>query len=300
MNLSIGRINLVTKPEEDAGVDPIDQAEQPQASALYQRRIDDYVKFIYSRSDRNVRSNANFQSLKKHMEWVYGRQTVLFCVDVEAWERNTQVVTEIGVSIYDPEEQENALTPVIRTYHIVIDKNQNKRNGRFVPDHMNNFMEGTSVLLPMYQAKTLLQKLVDKYFGQWATKWCTLVGHDLRNDIDYLAKIGIHVPPSCLQLDTQKVFAYSHGSYGASLQNALRTVKQPFAFLHNAANDAYFTVMLALKLCDPNARLALGLDILAAGENVGDRKEYTKLPTNTSVAVYTDPEIILRELSGQI
>lgn len=294
--LWIGGVSFVEDDVPDTIYDANENIAMPRPSPTFQRRIDEYVNFINGRRDRNVRSPEGFARLKRNMEWVYGRNTLLFCVDIEAWERNTNVITEIGVSIYDPEEQEFAITPVIHTYHIIIQQHQHKRNGRFVPDHMHNFMEGQLVLLPMNEATKLLQLLIDKYFGEWAKKWCTFVGHDLRNDIDYLAKIGIHVPPKILTLDTQTLFAYSHGKYGASLQNALRTVKQPFAFLHNAGNDAYYTVLLALKLCDPNARLLLGLDLLGKGENVGDRKEYLKTPKNTSIAEYVSPAKILADL----
>ncbi|KAM9921449.1 hypothetical protein OXX59_006502 [Metschnikowia pulcherrima] len=275
-----------------------DQVQAPKPSPVFQKRIDDYIKFIKSRKDKNIRSAEQFGEIKRNMEWVYGRNTSLFCVDIEAWEKNTGIVTEIGVSIYDPAEQEHALTPVVNTYHIIVQQHQNKRNGRYVPDHMHNFSEGTSTLLPLNEAKFLLQKLIDKYFGDYAESYCMFVGHDLSNDVDYLRKIGIRVPNNMLTLDTQKLFACSHGKYGASLQNALRTVKQPFSFLHNAGNDAYFTVMLALKLCDPNTRLALGLDLLSEGENVGDRKEYAKVSRNTSVPSYKDPQEILRELGA--
>ncbi|OBA22589.1 hypothetical protein METBIDRAFT_31467 [Metschnikowia bicuspidata var. bicuspidata NRRL YB-4993] len=269
---------------------------QPVAPANFERQIHEYVNHIHQSRNRKIRSKSEFSQIQKSMELVYGRNTRLFCVDIEAWERNTQIVTEIGVSIYDPQKQAMALLPVLQSYHIIIKQLQNKRNGRYVPDHMHNFMEGQLMLLPLLEAKAFLQCLIDKYFGKQTGIACVFVGHDVHNDVDYLAKIGVRVPKNVPQLDTQKLFACSHGLHGASLLNALRTVKQPFAFLHNAGNDAYYTVLLALRLCDPNVRLMLGLDLLADGEQLGDRKNYLKTPANTSVPIAVDFRAVLRQL----
>lgn len=45
-----------------------------------------------------------------------------------------------------------------------------------------------------------------------------------------------------------------------SLKDSLRLVRQPFAFLHNAGNDAYYTLLLCLALADPFYRMASEID----------------------------------------
>lgn len=94
-----------------------------------------------------------------------------------------------------------------------------------------------------------------------------MMGHDLMSDLRWLSLIGVRFAQNMRKLDTKIVFAYTHGHNGASLKNALIAAKQPHAFLHNAGNDAYYTVLLALKLCDPGARHYSGFEYYTNEEN---------------------------------
>lgn len=250
--------------------------------AVYRAEVDTYVAHAQQhRATSRLEDPTRIGQLSAAMHKVYSRQTILFCVDVEAWERDTKQVTEIGISIYDPRDQETALTPVVKTIHVVIAENQNRKNGRWVPEHLRNFCGGTSHVLSKLQACEYLQWLAEVYFVECAFP-CTLVGHDIKGDLCWLSDLGVVLPRTLDVLDTQKVFSLSHGKHGASLKNALAAVHQPFAFLHNAGNDAYFTVLLALRLCDPCVRTKTRLDVRPADEDPEVPRKFPKQLTNKS------------------
>lgn len=249
--------------------------------AAYDAEIDIFVSSARAkRPQSRLVDPTRLKQVKDEMERVFRRQTILFCVDVEAWERDTKQVTEIGVSIYDPRGQELALTPVLKNIHIIIAENQRRKNGRFVPEHSGNFSGHTSHLLSRSDACSYLRWLIDVYFH--ADFECTLVGHDIRGDVKWLAELGVELPRTAPLLDTQRLFAASHGKHGASLKNALVAVQQPFAFLHNAGNDAYYTVLLALRLCDPAVRRKTQLDVQPPDEDPDRIRKHPKQANNRS------------------
>ncbi|RLV92755.1 Good for full DBP5 activity protein [Spathaspora sp. JA1] len=196
------------------------------------------------------------------MKNVYGRKSILFCIDVEAWEIDSNVVTEIGIAVYDPRDQQMAMIPTFQQIHIRIKENINKVNGRFVPDHASNFNGGVSYIMTKYEAASFVQSLVDYYLlrpKQDITSY--LVGHDLQGDIKWLNTLGVKFPLDLKTLDTVSLLAITQGKNGSSLGNALKMVQLPHAFLHNAGNDAYYTLQLAMTLCDPQCRVRFNLDV---------------------------------------
>ncbi|GEQ71533.1 hypothetical protein JCM33374_g5217 [Metschnikowia sp. JCM 33374] len=220
----------------------------------FSERIYWYFKNLREDPDKKLAAYGRMQSVRKHMNRVYCRNSILFCIDIEAWEQNHDLVTEVGVSIYDPRYQESALVPNIKTLHMTVAENKHLKNGKHVADNKDNFMGKSTWNMTLDQIRWILQELIDRYFDPGYPFYCSLVGHDLRGDLQWLDKIGVYIPSNVRQLDTQTLFAYTHGRNGASLGKCLRAVNQPFAHLHNAGNDAYYTILLALKLCDPNVR----------------------------------------------
>lgn len=257
---------------------------------IFPARINQYLAESSSRT--KLSSKVTRKLVETAMKKVFLRKSVLFCVDVEAWERETRLITEIGVSIYDPRGQEYALSPYIQNHHILIQETLAKRNGKFVPEHSANFNGGLSYVLCKEEAIDLMQTLIRKYFGDDLIQ-CLLVGHDVRGDIKWLTQMGIEMPPKMDVLDTQTLYSHTHGKKGNSLKNALRDVGQPYAFLHNAGNDAYYTVLLALRLCDPQVRKLTQFDQLEKEESTLGRRINTKLDHNRSKAVITSKEAIL-------
>lgn len=149
---------------------------------------------------------------------------------------------------------------------MIISEHNHLKNGKYVPDNKAEFMGGPSCHFSLDDARRFLQNLIVLYFHPNHPMHCALTGHDLKGDLDWLHQLGVEIPNHIRKLDIKVLYAYTHGHDGASLKNALRAVKQPHAFLHNAGNDAYFTIMLALKLCDPGSRQFSRLDYLSGGD----------------------------------
>lgn len=239
----------------------LDSSEAILNTQVLQKQIDDYMQKTDFKRHPLLSNPHHRQTLRQAMELVFTRKNILFCIDVEAWEVNPKIVTEIGISIYDPREQSFVLIPTITQIHIIIKENLYKKNGRYVPEHSKNFNGGTTYVMGQNEAVSFTQSLVDYYFFRPKSNASTcLVGHDVKGDVKWLKNLGINFPDKPNILDTQTVFSASHGQKGNSLKNALRAANLPHAFLHNAGNDAYYTLFLAMCLCDPATRRINRLD----------------------------------------
>lgn len=222
--------------------------------SVFKANLDEYFN-----TTKFQMNKALIPVLRHYMERVYLREQPLFCFDVEAWEGNNNLVTEIGIAVYDPKGQENAIFPNISLYHIIIDENKSKYNGRFVPNNKNNFVGGTSHVLPEGEAKVFLNKMIRQYFFE-DPRGAVFVGHHIGGDIKWLQSIGVEFPKDGGIVDTLKIYNLSHGKNGGGLRSVLRLMDIPHAYLHNAANDAYYTLLAALVWCDPAARRAKKID----------------------------------------
>lgn len=219
---------------------------------------------IISENHPQLQHINNLNYLKDSILKVALRSNILFCIDVEAYEFNQQTITEIGIAIYDPSSQQGALFPNVKTIHIIVEEFQNKRNGKYVEDNKDKFLAGKSLVLPLNEAVKFVNLLVYHYFEWIPTSQdlgCVLVGHDLRGDVAWFKKIGINFPENLQQLDTQKIWSATHGTTaGTSLSRLLRFLDIPHTYLHNAANDAYYTLLLCMNICDPHSRFLSDLD----------------------------------------
>ncbi|CAI4059525.1 hypothetical protein SKDZ_04G7010 [Saccharomyces kudriavzevii ZP591] len=234
---------------------------------------------------------SQFTYLCNTIDLLSSNKTICFAIDVEAFEFDTDIVTEIGISIYDPRENVHSLTPIIRSYHLIVAEALPLRNKRFVCDFKDCFLLGESLVLPLEHCVEFIQSLINfymKYETAQDSSWeRAFVGHSIAGDIRWLKKIGVHVPEldgelnkpddilegKCVKkhikmLDTEKIYSICYGKKGSSLGKLLRLFHMPHAFLHNAGNDAYYTLLLMLKLGDFNFRKQIGADDL---ESMGYR-----------------------------
>lgn len=224
----------------------------------------------FSTTSFQFTSENNVSRLRTWMELVYLRQRPLVAVDVEAWERNPNKITEIGLAVYDPDRQWNLIMPRVRTLHILVKENKNKNNGRYVPNNKLRFNGGTSYEMLTAELKGLLNEILTHYLNN---RNGVLVGHNIGGDIKWLASHGVKLVQNIDTVDTEKMHRMSRLS-GSSLRGVLRTVGIPHLNLHNAANDAYYTLLAAMSYCDPEQRRVFELDTfmeLAVVE--GDKKD---------------------------
>lgn len=237
----------------------------------YHNRNQTYIKTNPRLTDRNARCQFHNQIRR-----VLNQRAILFSIDIEAWEINNQTVTEIGIAIHDPRRNGvYTIVPQFTKLHIRVLENMHRSNGKYVPDHAFNFVGEPTLILSMRDSVILIQSLFDYFFKVPGTSSdsgsgvCSgddhletfLVGHGLSGDIKWLSSIGIEFPPKYATLDTLQILKITHGNHQLSLAKALMKLDLPHAFLHNAGNDAYYTLLLCLKLLDPGVRTLYKLDL---------------------------------------
>lgn len=222
------------------------------SKSRYKKDLDDY----FSTTEFQFVKENHEASLKHWMSQVYLREIPLVAIDVEAWERNLKKVTEIGVAIYDPTSQDNSIIPQIKVVHLIVKENKQMYNGKFVRDNKHNFMGGTSYVISLKEAAVFLDQLFEAYIVK---RNGTIVGHHIEGDIKWLRQMKVTLKESTPTVDTGKIFQLSKSS-GGTLKGLLKLVDIPHAFLHNAANDAYYTLLAAFAYCDPKVRATHDLD----------------------------------------
>lgn len=253
----------------------------------------DNLKRYYDNARFEFRKESDLQSLKDSMESLYLRKRPAMCIDVEAWERNISKVTEVGVAIYDPKDLPYSIFPVIKQYHIIIKEHERMVNGRFCPDNKRKFMGGTSYKMSMTECRSFMNKLILEYWGRTDVPDAVLVGHNVKADINWLRSVGVRLPEPLAIVDTSKLHSMSFTS-GGSLRNILRLLQIPHGYLHNAANDAYYTLLAAFAYCDPETRTKLSLDTFhpdvppkqSKSEKLQKRKRM--LSDNADLVVWSD------------
>lgn len=159
--------------------------------------------------------------------------------DVETYEYDKVTVLEVGyviAKIDKPEEQE--------TFHYIIEENLHFSNKDFVPDNRERFKFGTSKRVSLVEAAEKFQKhIADIDF---------LVTHAGHNDEQYLAGCGISLTGKQI-FDTQMLAMalLTGGPQTYSLKRLLGdlAIEYDENVLHNAGNDAVYTLKAFLGLC---------------------------------------------------
>ncbi|KAJ6259434.1 hypothetical protein Dda_5071 [Drechslerella dactyloides] len=172
---------------------------------------------------RNARSEKKKQAqlqnrlnmLKSAGEIVNGKQNFAFVsIDVESWEKNHDIITEIGLSFYVSNADTQALEKTgyaIRSDHIIVKEHRFFKNGDYVADASGNFEFGKSRYVPLADLQATVASFMEtartaargdeseaidssKDSSPGAVtdrqRQLALVGHDVNADIDYLKKLG--------------------------------------------------------------------------------------------------------------
>jgi hypothetical protein len=157
----------------------------------------------------------------------------LICIDIEQYEKNSDVITEVGYSLYDGGD--------ISSFHYIIEENKSYRNGEHVPDNMDNYNFGISKYKSLEFVKDLILKEINKSDY--------LIGHAIRGDIRNLFGENSFCDLNVAIVDTVNLSKYilkgtrkslSVGKLSAELK--IDTVN-----LHNAGNDAYYNMTALVK-----------------------------------------------------
>lgn len=106
------------------------------------------------------------------------KRYVFVSIDIEAYELDHSILTEIGWSMYDSK------TNRFLDQHYINESYMHLKNGKFVDDERDHFIFGTSVCCSLKQAFEELKKDL-----QWAKErdgGFVLVGHGFDSDVTYL------------------------------------------------------------------------------------------------------------------
>jgi len=152
--------------------------------------------------------------------------------DLEFWEKKTSIVLEIGFTVLDTK------TMKMVSKNLVITDYLDKVNGIYVPDNKYNFMFGETLFLKKKDAWELFYAQLDKAD--------LYLGHSLHNDLAKLEKQYMHKK----YYDTTKMFDYYANGFDSivNLEKISNACELNPQYLHNAGNDAYYTMKCALAI----------------------------------------------------
>lgn len=225
----------------------------------------------------------SMDSLKLALSLFHPRNKPFVAIDCEAYEHGHHNITEIGIAILKPQ---STTVPQIDATHIIIKEHLHKRNSKYVPDNKDQFLHGTSYIVKEKDAIGILREVLDKYI---VNQNGVLVGHSISSEIKYFKSLGIELPLTIQLLDTLKLHKIGR-SNGGSLGGCLKLLGLPCSYLHNAGNDAYYTLLVLLSYCDPIVRIQKNLDIYSTSEFTG------KYPHDSKIAFVEVDDISLLDV----
>ncbi|KAF8418209.1 hypothetical protein EV426DRAFT_343789 [Tirmania nivea] len=209
------------------------------------------------------------------------------CVDCESWERNHSAITEIGIATLDmgaiPSSQPltyETIMPLMTYRHIRITEHRQLRNGKFVPDAADLFDFGTTEFralkaLPAMLAEAFTPPPLPLHTipeGKKRKRIIAFVGHDAATDIKYLydckfdSRIAVRETLQRLDeeagfvtgaaremdvFDTAEMYRAITGEMNTKgLGKMLVELGLEPWNLHNAGNDAAYTLRAFVRMCD--------------------------------------------------
>ncbi|KAI0128856.1 hypothetical protein BJ170DRAFT_732548 [Xylariales sp. AK1849] len=181
------------------------------------------------------------------------------CVDVEAYERSSNTITEIGLAILDTgdiegippgENGENWFEHAI-VHHLRIDEYRSIVNKDFVRGCPDAFHFGSSEFVSIKDAARRIGSIIGDTTSS-DKRPIVMVGHDSIVDLKYLKKVGYNLwrlPQFMDEIDTKAMFQrVQFGLHGRSLQYVCNELGMPGHDYHNAGNDAVYTLRAMIAM----------------------------------------------------
>ncbi|KKY35912.1 putative qde-2-interacting protein [Diaporthe ampelina] len=185
---------------------------------------------------------------------------VFVCFDIETYEKNPGLVTELGFAILDtqklidvpPGAGARDWFELIQGRHIRIKEYSYIKNTEYVEGCPENFLFGESELVPLTEVLGIVEEIMSPTSESGQLRKVVVVGHDVKQDIQYLNSLdfGVYGMENLLEVvDNQKLHQHRSKFYnGQSLCAVLAGLKISYRFLHNAGNDAVYTLQSLLRL----------------------------------------------------
>ncbi|PFH57514.1 hypothetical protein XA68_14917 [Ophiocordyceps unilateralis] len=265
------------------GVSESDLRGFKQASALAQDDFDSALKMISStkNTDKSKKSQdrARQRALQRHSMMHQAQSflglhesirselheddssslpVVLVCMDVEALEAAPHPVSEIGIAILDTgrirgipsDAAGSGWWQFIEAYHLRTKEFSGMVNYKYVRGCPDAFDFGTSEFPTKSKLVDAVQSILKPYFEQ--NRGLVFIGHDTSSDLRYLSQIGLDVldlPGMLCEIDSKALHqAWKNSDDGRSLEAVLSDLNIPNTNLHNAGNDAVFTLRAVIGL----------------------------------------------------
>ncbi|KAI8966358.1 hypothetical protein F5Y11DRAFT_190313 [Daldinia sp. FL1419] len=180
-------------------------------------------------------------------------------VDIEAWERQSDVITEVGLAILDtrdivnipPGKDGHDWFPLIKSRHLRIEEHKYKTNYRYVKGCPELFNFGDSEFVYSSEIGSAIATIIgdDESSDQ---RPVVMVGHAIGQDLTYLRKLGYNiwrVPQFTDEMDTMPMFQRSErSSNGRSLTALCESLGILGTNFHNAGNDATYTLQAMVAI----------------------------------------------------
>lgn len=196
---------------------------------------------------------------------------IIISVDVESYERAHNIITEVGVSTLDTRDLQGTAPgksgqnwhQFVRARHFRVIEHKGYVNGKFVAGCPEHFEFGNSEWVALKSMPSVLTQCFHEPFSNPAgvsniedpqnKRNIVLLGHDIEQDVQYCHKLGFSVlgrGNMFATLDTKAMYqAYTRDP----IPRGLGAIMNDFDFaawhLHNAGNDAVYTIWAMLATC---------------------------------------------------
>ncbi|OAL44821.1 hypothetical protein IQ07DRAFT_649015 [Pyrenochaeta sp. DS3sAY3a] len=205
--------------------------------------------------------------------WPFDQSVVFVSVDVESYERAHSLITEIGVATLDTRDLVGIAPGAdgaewrnkIQAQHFRIKEHRHFVNHEFVHGCPDHFEFGSSTLVALRDAPSHIAACFRPPFGATPSdgadsmppsgeaRKIVLLGHDTASDIRYLKTIDYDPlkDENVIEVqDTAAIYqAWRLETQPTSLGRILADFGIPGSYLHNAGNDAVYTLQVLLAVC---------------------------------------------------
>lgn len=188
------------------------------------------------------------------------KDAVFVAMDIESYEFNTRMVTEIGFGILDtrdidgvaPSDRGTAWHKKIQGRHIRIQEHAHAVNRVHVHGCENNFNFGTTEFVKLRDIPALLKEILQPVNTDGRFRQVILVGHSIDCDLAFVKNVGFDMQKDAKfreTIDTQNMYRhYSRSTQNTGLSRLLRELELDYSFLHNGGNDAVYTLQALITL----------------------------------------------------
>ncbi len=178
---------------------------------------------------------------------IHDNATTILSIDVEAYEKGKEVL-EVGLAWI----RYRGVWPQSPIFcrHFVVKDHLHLHNGTFVPDHRGQFDFGESE----YVMESELQDLVTTTLKDIAADGdrLYLVGHSVHHDVRWLEGLGVDLGGTgFLTCDIGQAYQASRDAMQLlKLESMMDNFSMAHRHLHNAANDAYYSLLVCLQMME--------------------------------------------------